>query len=192
MSLLATNYWAWQPHPEVWLLIGATFGLYLWAGRTIGPKVVPAGAPLVTRRQRTWFLAGLAMLWLAADWPIHDIAESYLYSVHMVQHLLLTLVVPPLFLLATPTWLARLIVGDGEVRASCGWFCKPVVAGVLFNAMVILTHWPVLVNSSVEYGALHYRVHVIVLTTSLACGCRSAGPSPSGACRCRRRWCTCS
>ena len=176
MSLLATNYWAWHPHPEVWILVGAIFGLYLWAGRTIGPKVVPAGTPPVTRSQRTWFLAGIAVMWLAADWPIHDIGESYLYFVHMIQHLLLTLVVPPMLLMGTPEWLARLIIGDGTSKSVIRWFCRPVVAGLLYNAMVILTHWPVLVNNSVKYGAMHYGVHVIVLTTSLAMWMSVCGP----------------
>ena len=34
---------AWQPHPEVWLLVGGLVGLYVYAARVIGPKVVPAG-----------------------------------------------------------------------------------------------------------------------------------------------------
>ena len=49
------------------------------------------------------------LLWVAADWPVHDIGEQYLYLVHMSQHLVLTLVVPPVMLLATPEWLARLV-----------------------------------------------------------------------------------
>src|SRR4051794_15692412 len=101
MTLLATNYWAWHPHPEVWVLMVSLIGLYLWAERTIGPKVVPAGTPPVSGGQKTWFLCGIALMWVAADWPMHDIAERYLYVVHMVQHLLLTLVIPPMLLLGT-------------------------------------------------------------------------------------------
>ena len=93
-----------QSHPEIWLLIAALVALGLYVTRVIGPKVV--AGPAVTRRQRGWFLAGVVSLWLAADWPVHDVGERYLYSVHMVQHTLLTFVVPPMFLLATPTWLA--------------------------------------------------------------------------------------
>ena len=36
----------------------------------------------------------MGVLWLGADWPIHDLAERYLYSMHMAQHLLFTLVAP--------------------------------------------------------------------------------------------------
>jgi putative membrane protein len=44
---------------------------------------------------------------VGADWPIHDLAERYLYSVHMAQHLLFTLVAAPLLVAGTPAWLWR-------------------------------------------------------------------------------------
>ncbi len=37
---------------------------------------------------------GMTLVWVAADWPVHDIGEQYLYLVHMIQHLVLTLVAP--------------------------------------------------------------------------------------------------
>ena len=59
-------------------------------------------------RQKICFWSGLFVLWAVTDWPMHDIAEERLYWIHMVQHSVLTVVVPPLMLLAIPTWLARL------------------------------------------------------------------------------------
>ena len=77
----------------------------------------------------------MVLLWLASDWPVHDIAEEYLYSAHMIQHLLLTFVVPPLFLLATPEWLARLVVGRGTAeRCSTRWPARSPAA-LLFNGV---------------------------------------------------------
>ena len=51
----------------------------------------------------------MALLWAATDWPIHDIGEEYLYSVHMLQHMMLSYFLPPLALLATPEWLLRVL-----------------------------------------------------------------------------------
>lgn len=168
-----------RPHPEVWVLLVALLGLALYAVRVVGPRVVRDGSPIVTRRQKIAFALGMGLLWVAADWPIHDIGEGYLYAVHMVQHLLLTFAVPPLFLLATPTWLARLLVGDG-------WFggralrvlVKPVVAGVLFNGAIILTHWPVLVDISVESGVVHYLLHLMLVGAALLMWTPVCGPLP--------------
>jgi putative membrane protein len=164
-----------QPHPEVWVLVVGLVALGAYAARVIGPKAVRDGSPIVTRRQVGWFVAGTALLWIASDWPIHDVAEERLYSVHMVQHLLLSYVVPPLFLMATPVWLARLIVGGSGVTR---FLAKPVVAGVLYNAVVLFTHWQNAVNSSVENPLLHYSLHVLLVGASLLMWLPICGPVP--------------
>jgi putative membrane protein len=173
------NPWRFQPHPEVWLLIASIVGLAIYAVRVIGPKAVRDGSPIVTRMQKVWFVLALLMLWGAADWPVHDIGERYLYFVHMLQHLAFTMAVAPLFLLATPTWLARLIVGDG-------WFagnvvrrlCLPVVAGLLFNAAFVFVHYPPTVNTSATNGALHFGLHLLIVMTALLMWMPVCGPLP--------------
>ena len=69
---------------------------------------------------------------------MHDIAEERLYWIHMVQHSLLTVVVPPLMLLAIPTWLARLIVGDGRFKRFVYFWARPVPALIVFNFLIAL------------------------------------------------------
>ena len=88
----AADAWRWQPHPEVWFLVLGVVGLSLYATRVIGPKVVPAGQPVLTRSQKVCLVARDPALWLASDWPVHDIGEEYLFSLHMTQHLLLSYV----------------------------------------------------------------------------------------------------
>ncbi len=165
-------------HVEVWGLVGAVIGLGLYATRVVGPRAVPTGEPIATRSQKAFFTAGVVVLWLASDWPIHDIAEDHLYWVHMVQHLLLTLVMPALFLLATPTWLARLVIGRGRLRLWVGRLAKPVVAGVAFNAAVVFSHWPLIVNASVASGPTHYAVHLLVVATAFVMWVPVCGPLP--------------
>jgi putative membrane protein len=172
----SVGVWRFQIHPEVWLLVTALTVLYIWAARVVGPKVVPAGQPVLTRRNIVSALVGLVLLWAASDWPVHDIGEEYLYAVHMVQHTLLTLVVPPLALLATPRWLADLILGRGKVRTVIRAAALPVVAGIAFNAMTMAVHWPALVNASVENGILHYVVHVVLVFTALMMWMPVCGP----------------
>jgi putative membrane protein len=170
---------AWQARPAVWLLIAGVIGLGLYATRVVGPNAVMPGAAITTRRQRIFFWLGVVVLWAASDWPMHDIAESHLYSVHMVQHFLLTFVVPPLFLLATPTWLARLVIGQGTVADT--WLrrlTRPVVAAVIFNAVIIVTHWPDLVNLSVDVGPLHYVIHLVAVAAAFLMWSPVCGPIP--------------
>ncbi|HEY3485394.1 MAG TPA: cytochrome c oxidase assembly protein, partial [Ilumatobacteraceae bacterium] len=167
-----------RSHPEVWALVVFLLGAYVYMIRVIGPHAVPAGEPSATRRQWLFFIAAIAMLWAASDWPIHDIGEEYLYSVHMLQHMMLSYFLPPLVLLATPTWLLRVLLGRGRTYASVQWLCKPVVAGVIFNLAIMITHIPSVVNASVENGPLHYSLHVLVVTTSLLMWMPVLGPIP--------------
>ncbi len=179
MVFAALSPWRYQPHPEVWLLVAAVAGGYWYALTRIGPKVVRPGEPVATRRQVAWFSAGVAIMWLASDWPVHDVGEQALYSVHMLQHMALTYFMPPMLLLGTPTWLMRLIVGDGRVYRAVQFLAKPVVAGVLFNLAVMITHIPGVVNASVTGPpVVHYSLHVMVVVLSLLMWMCVCGPLP--------------
>ena len=156
---------SWRAHPEVWLLVAAVAGAYWYGVQRIGRRV----GEHASRRHLLWFTLGLVILWGASDWPVHDVAENRLYSVHMVQHLFLSLVMPAAFLLGTPPWLARLVVGEpgsASYRA-VRTLTRPILATLLFNSVVVLSHWPVVVNASVEVGVLHYGVHLLLVTTAL-------------------------
>ena len=169
---------SYQWHPEVWLLVGFLFGAYVYMVRVIGPRAVPAGTPVVTRRNLVCFGSAMLLVWIASDWPMHDISEEYLYSAHMLQHMILSYFVPPLALLATPTWLARMLIGDGRLYRVVRWFAHPVVAGVLFNGTIMILHIPLVVDRSVQSGPLHYSLHVMVVTASLLMWTPVCGPFP--------------
>ena len=176
-ALAATDPWRFQFHPEVWLLVAAVVGLGFYVVRAVAPVAGPAGSPAVTRRQRLCFFAGAALLWISADWPMHDIAEEYLYSVHMVQHLLISFVVPPLLLMAVPEWLARLIlVEDSRTARVIRRLVHPLVAGVVFNALQGLMHWNTLVELSVRSGPFHYAMHLLMFASALAMWMPVVGP----------------
>ena len=177
-QLAAADPWRFQFHPEVWVLVGFLTGAYIYMVRVIGPKAVPAGQPAVSRRNIGCFVGAMVMLWVASDWPVHDIGEEYLYSVHMAQHMMLSYFLPPLVLMATPEWLLRVLVGNGRFYRVVVFFTRPVVAAVLFNAIVIVTHIPGVVAASVGSGPLHYSLHFAVVIFSLLMWMPVVGPFP--------------
>ena len=173
------DIWRYQPHLEVWIVVAAALGLAYYATRVIAPKIVPAGQPVATRKQKTFFVVAVLALWFSSDWPMHDISEEYLYSAHMFQHLLISFIVPPLFLMAMPEWLARLIVSEnGTTGVWIRRLTRPVVAGGLFNFVIALTHLPAVVNSSIESGPTHYFVHLVVFSASTLMWIPVCGPLP--------------
>ena len=168
--------WRFQLHVEVWVLVACLSIAYVYMVRVIGPKAVAVGEAPVSRFNIGCFVAAMAMLWVASDWPIHDIGEDYLYSVHMLQHMMLSYFLPPLVLMATPAWLLRVLIGNGKLYRAVAFVCKPVVASIIFNAVVVITHIPGVVNASVENGPLHYTLHVIVVVSSLIMWMPIVGP----------------
>ena len=87
------------------MLVAGLVALGFYAVRVIGPKAVPKGEPIVTRSQLWWFWGSVVLLWVSSDWPIHDVGEENLYVVHMAQHFLITMVLPPMMLLAIPLFI---------------------------------------------------------------------------------------
>ena len=93
--------WDWEPS----ILIGTVVivGLYLYA---LGPlRKKYHLAERVNKWQAFSFLLGMSMMFLALVSPLDELGDSYLFSAHMVQHMFLTIVGPPLLLLGTPGWL---------------------------------------------------------------------------------------
>ena len=159
--------WEWHPHADVWALVAVIGALYWLALTRVGPSQVRPGQPVATRRQVILFSLGLGALWLHSDWPVHDIGEHYLFSVHMVQHIGFTLVAAPLLLLGLPGWLVRWLTRGRAVRFLVTRLTRPLAAAVVFNVVTVLTHWPVVVEASVRNHPLHFVVHTVIFTSAV-------------------------
>ena len=165
----------WHAHVDVWALVAGIALLYGAAVRR--QQARDPGRPAVSRFQLTCFAGGLGVMWLASDWPVHDLAEGYLYSVHMVQHLLFTLVVALLLLAGTPTWLARDLLG-GRRLAVVRSLSRPVTGLIQFNVVLVLSHWPVVVEATVRHHPLHFVAHAVLLGSALLMWMPVASPLP--------------
>lgn len=154
---------AWHAHIDVWLLFGSIVVGYLIAAR----RHLAESGEATPVRKRNLFLLGVAVLWLGADWPVHDLAERYLYSVHMVQHLLFTLMAAPILIAGMPAWLLRDLLSPRAVRVVFRFMTRPLVALLFFNATLLFTHWPQIVEASVGSEWLHFALHVLIVISAL-------------------------
>src|SRR5262249_41800968 len=165
--LAAVPFPAWQAHPDVWLLVGLfAAGCAIGVVR-MGERWSTPGLPVVTRFQVTCWSLGVFAMWVASDYPIHDIAERYNFSVHMVQHLIFTMVVAPLLLLGMPAWLLRRILAPRWLFDTVRTLSRFIPALVIFNVVLVFTHWPLIVNSALENGLVHFLIHALLLVSSL-------------------------
>jgi len=168
--------WRFQANPEVYLLVAFLIVAYVYSVRVIGPRAVLPGQPVVRPYNVASFVGAMMLLFAASTWPIHQLGEDYLYSAHMLQHMMLSYFMPPLVLLATPEWLLRLLVGTGKARRVVVIMTKPVVAAVVFNVVVMVTHIPPVVNASVQSAPLHYSLHLLLVLSALVMWMPVVGP----------------
>jgi len=154
----------WHPYPDVWLLFGSNIAFYLIACRR---HLRETGEATPARKQRL-FVLGVAVLWLGADWPIHDLAERYLYSIHMVQHMLFSLVAAPILIAGMPPWLLRYLLRNDRARGVFRVMTKPLVALVVFNGVLLFTHWPAVVQASIGSSWMHFGLHTLLTFSALA------------------------
>ncbi|MFM7616696.1 MAG: cytochrome c oxidase assembly protein [Actinomycetes bacterium] len=168
---------AWQPHPEVWLLVAALVASYAILAVRRGPFLVPPGQPPVTKLQIASFSLGAATVLLASDWPVHDVAEGSMYSVHMVQHLLFTLLAAPLLLMGTPGWMMRLVL-PGRLLRVVQWWSRFLPALVLFNVMIVVTHWPAVVDLALRSAPFHFTIHAALLLSAFVIWMPILSPLP--------------
>lgn len=149
----------WHAHLSVWLVLGSVVAAYLITCRR---QEASTGEATDTRTRRL-FVGGMAVLWVGSDWPIHDLAERYLYSVHMVQHLLYSLIAAPLLVAGTPAWVARRVLAARPLGAAFRFMVRPLPALLLFNAVLLFTHWPAVVEASVRSEITHLGLHLLLV-----------------------------
>lgn len=166
-------------HPDIVLLCVGLLLAYATLVRRYGPMMVPAGQPAVTRREVAAFTAGVMALWLASGSPIHDLADQYLFSFHMVQHMLQGFVIAPLLIFGMPGWMLEVVTSPRWLRSFVRTFGKPLLAGIIFNGFLLGMHWPAVVTLMVENSTFHAVVHIILVLSSLLMWLPIASKSPA-------------
>jgi putative membrane protein len=169
---------AFHPHYDVWALAFVLIFGYWYADRRLRPAMAPEAPPATTGQRWQWN-GGVIALFLVSSWPIHDIGEVSLFTVHMVEHMVIALIVPPLLLRGMPRWLADVTLGHPKVARFVRPLARPVPAFVLFNSTFIVIHWPDLVAMMLRGGAPHFLVHAWLFGVSILMWLPVFSPTPA-------------
>src|SRR6202035_4881999 len=171
------GFWGWSFDPPFVLVVD--LAILYWYG---SPRTTSASR---TSTQRAWqhgcFYAGLAVLLVALASPLERLSEQ-LFWAHMLQHVLLLVVAPPLIVLARP-WMrlwrslpldARRSLAHSFARGRLRWLCRvsgalgrPLPSFVLFCGVVLAWHVPVLFDATLRSEALHALEHTLFFTCAL-------------------------
>ena len=155
----------WTPHTDVLALCLLLGGAYLYAVTQLRDRF--SDARRVRRSQVALFSLGVLVLYIGGGPPLHDLAEEYLLSAHMLQHVLFMLVAAPLLLAGTPSWLWQALLRIPGVMPVARVLTRPVVALVLFNVVLLFTHLPSAIDLQQRQHMFHLFVHVLLVGSGL-------------------------
>ncbi len=165
-------------HADVLALVTTLAVGWWWLETRIRPLVAPTAEPASRKKWGAWY-SGLAVILLAAGWPMHDLAEETLFTFHMVEHLLIGYVFPPLLLVGVPAWMAEHTIGRKAVARVIRPFATPVVGFFAFNFALIAIHWPEAITWQNTNEWSHFGIHVTFLATAFKLWLPVFSPTPA-------------
>ncbi len=143
----------WEPEPSI--LVGCAL-LF------VGHLVVARGRPL---RSVLLYGSGVLFLLLALVSPLDELGDTYLFSAHMMQHLLLVLLVPPLMISGLPKAELRSALRHGWVSRLQAILSEPRLAWLLGIGTLWIWHLPFLYNATLVDERIHIFEHLTFLVT---------------------------
>jgi len=156
--------WAWwTPDVLVWIALAGVG--YAWV--FYGPlRDRLPGIPPPNRSQAFYFYAGLLLLYAALGSPLGALAMGYLYTAHMVQHMLAAIAVPPLLIIGLPKEVWRAVF-NSRLGGVLRWFIRPIAAIVAFNVVFSLMVYPPVIVAMVDSMAVMVALHLLLVLTGM-------------------------
>ena len=155
----------WSIHWSTVIGIAALAALYLWRARHAPTDAPAPNSP--TGLEKLSFFTGLLVMFCSLNGPLHDLSDFYLFSAHMVQHLLLTLLLPPLLIAGTPGWMLRPLLRPRAVRRVAEFALKPVMCFVIFNVVFAAWHIPFFYNAAMADHNIHIVEHLMFMAAAV-------------------------
>jgi putative membrane protein len=159
----AWNEWKVYPSFMVgWLLMGALYFLLVGPLRHRFPGSRPA-----TRGQFASFVLAWSSIFLSLQGPLHELSDFFLFSAHMVQHLILILVMPPLLLMGIPDWMLRPAIRVKAIGIIARALTIPLIAFALNNVIFLAWHFPGPYDLMMRNHNVHVGMHLTIMITGV-------------------------
>lgn len=157
----ASSWLVWSIHPSTVIGLAALAGIFLWRSRHSTPE-----QPLSILR-RIFFFSALFVIFASLNGPIHDLSDTYLFSAHMVQHLLLTMVMPPLLIAGVPGWMLRPLLRNRAIATAARVVTRPIACFAIFNIVIAMWHLPVFYNAAMNNHNIHILEHLMFMAAAV-------------------------
>jgi putative membrane protein len=116
---------------------------------------------LTSSRQTISFLVGCWLMYFSFAGPLDYLSDNYLFSAHMVQHMLEIIVMTPLILKGLPLRAYHFLWNSPKTRWLIRRWAHPLVAGGVFNVVLSLFHTPPLYGLALISDTFHFFEHSV-------------------------------
>jgi putative membrane protein len=151
----------WSIHPSTVIGLAVLGAIYLWRARQAGPDEHVSGA------RKLSFFAALFVIFASLNGPLHDLSDNYLFSGHMVQHLVLTMLMPPLLISGVPGWMLRPLLRNRAIGGLAKRLTRPIACFFIFNIVIAAWHVPALYNAAMESHGIHIVEHLMFMAAAV-------------------------
>ena len=166
----------WELHPSI--LIGCGLLLAGYAA-LVGPlRRRYAWGPRVDDAKPLWFASGIVLIFVSLNGPLHDLSDNFLFSAHMIQHMLIMLIAPPLLLLGLPPWLFAPLLRRRPVYVTARVLTNPLVAFGIYNAVFAGWHFPQFYNWALVEHNVHIVQHLMFMAAATIMWWPVVNPAP--------------
>ncbi len=147
--------WTWYP--------SVVIGFSLW---TVLYVLVIRRSKATSLASQIAFHIGTLVGLLALVSPLDELGDEYLFSAHMVQHLLLMFVTAPMWLIGVPGWMIDRLLPNRAAKF-VPWFVSPVPAFLVFVGVMWFWHIPAFYQMALENEGIHIFEHLTFIGAAL-------------------------
>ncbi len=163
-ALAAFDWTEWHVAPSVVVGLLVLGGLYLAA--TGWRRRLDANARVEPIKMSS-FTGALLVLFGALTGPMHELSDHYLFTAHMIQHMLLVFAMPPLLLYGTPGWMVRPLLRHPDLIRLGRLLTRPSGAFFCFNLVLVVWHLPPLYNLAMDHHPVHIVEHLMMMAAGV-------------------------
>jgi cytochrome c oxidase assembly factor CtaG len=162
-----SSFWltAWSWEPGTLIGIGVVIIVYFAITFPLSKRFTNSDPPNTTRI--LWFTLGIFAAIIALMSPINIASKEYLFSAHMIQHILITLVMAPMLLAGTPSWLISVVMKHNWIQRFTKIITNPILTFFLYFLSLSFWHLPSVHTAMMGNEVMHTAQTLSFIVTGL-------------------------
>lgn len=165
MHLLQSH---WEPVPSIAIGLIAMTGAYLWFTK------------FKFNLKTFTFILGIAVLWIGLMSPLDELGDEYLFSAHMLQHMILEFIGPVMLVSALPEDMVASWMKVPFIKTAEKFLGNPILAITVATVVMLVWHVPPIYDLTLQNETIHIIEHITFMISGVMLWWPVFKPIPEG------------